>query len=498
MPARPTTPKIVAYAYFLCCLLGLLSARTCLAQSPYELGLAQYDAGNYTASASSLEQAAKLKPDDPRVWWHLNFAYHKLNQDSKALDAVEKAAQLDPTHAFASSPAKFNEILAQRKEEAGSAARANQEQPGAQPGAPPPTAQEPVATGAEPGPAASAPPGAGGPPIGIIIVAIIAIVLIIVVIRSIGRGRGTSPTPTAPHRDSLDQQKSDVVAGVNFLQDNIHGLDPQRESLVRDLRSSAGKKLEEAIRLLNHGASNADLNRAQHLLDEAQADVARGRSVIAGTGAAEALPPMPQAPPVQHQAPPPQQARPSMPGFSTAGGSAGPSRVTVQGASNHSGFGGQKPPVATGPTTDWKQLPQGQKGVCFFCSRPMLLSELTPVPLNLDGKQQRVLACPDDLATIRTGQSPQIRAFNVNGRYVPWYAYDAYDPYMDYYARGYYPGAGSFLADMVAFTVIDDMFWAWDQPVGWGWGGGWGMGNPYTFYPDQDAYRDYYAGMAAG
>jgi hypothetical protein len=29
------------------------------------------------------------------------------------------------------------------------------------------------------------------------------------------------------------------------------------------------------------------------------------------------------------------------------------------------------------------------------------------------------------------------------------------------------------MGGMVAMNLIDDMFWNWRHPVGWGWGGGW-------------------------
>ena len=117
--------------------------------------------------------------------------------------------------------------------------------------------------------------------------------------------------------------------------------------------------------------------------------------------------------------------------------------------------------------------------------------------VNLDGNQQKVLACPNDLKTIKSGQMPSIRAFNEGGRYVPWYASQGYDPYRDYYSRGY---DRNWVSDMIMLSMIDHMFWGWHNPMGWGWGGGYGGwgGNTYVFYPDHDNYRDHYAGEAAG
>ena len=91
---------------------------------------------------------------------------------------------------------------------------------------------------------------------------------------------------------------------------------------------------------------------------------------------------------------------------------------------------------------------------------------------------------------------PQIRAFNVNGKYEPWYAHQQYDPFRDYYRGGY--GGGSLLGDLVTLSIIDSMFWNWHNPMGWGWGGGWGGYGGYMFYPDHHYYHDYYSGQAGG
>lgn len=284
-------------------------------------------------------------------------------------------------------------------------------------------------------------------PVGLIVAIIGAVVALVVVVTLMGRAIANRREMRA-RMGPLNAQKSEVIAGINFLEEGASSLDASAAAQVRQCRIAAGTKLDEASRIIRQARTYADLGRAQSLLDQAQGDIERGRSILEGRSSGSPLP---------AAASPPRAGTPSA------------------------------------AAQDWSTVPADQRGVCFFCSRPMLLSELTPVTVNLSGQQQKVLACPDDLATIKTGQMPQIRAFNDNGRYVPWYAYQGYDPYRDYYRMG----TGSFLGDLVALSLIDNMFWNWHHPMGWGWGGGWG-GNTYVFYPDHEVYRDYYGGQAAG
>src|SRR5438132_12472232 len=90
----------------------------------YSDGRALYKAGKYAEAAAKLEHAVKQNPNDGKSWWQLNFAYHKLNRDSDALKAVQKAGQTDAKHTFASEPGKYEQILGQRQRETGQTARA--------------------------------------------------------------------------------------------------------------------------------------------------------------------------------------------------------------------------------------------------------------------------------------------------------------------------------------------------------------------------------------
>jgi len=526
---------------------------------PLSEGRALYKAGNYSAAVSMLEQAVKQKPNDAEIWWQLNFAYNKLGDYSNALKAVQTAGKLDPSYSFASSPAKYNETLARLEAKTrtgggessttssmnsrintmgtGSGNIAQQLLNGdvyVQPGMNVDAAKlqqvsnelRPVvvkfvvfnsksrastlyheaerirkyldkaagigdgfvivssrmgvsASGKTLDPArlrsvtqTVAPIMEEGDytkglemlakglvrkekeqqtatshswlAVGVIALAIVLIFYLL--------GRASTRSKIKARQTSLEREKSQVVMQLNMLDESIRSLTDVDTSLARQSRVMAGSKLDEASRIMLHLKTDQDCNRAQSLLDQASADINQGRVIIA--------------------------------------------KLTGQPVPN-ANMGGA-PPVQTASavsdaTTNWQEIPDQQKGVCFFCSKPCLLNELTPVTVNLNGSPQKVLACQNDLQTIQSGQTPQIRAFNVNGSYVPWYAYNGYDPYQNYYSQA---SNQSFLTDMIALSMIDNMYWNWRQPMGWGWGGFGGGG--YCFYPDHGFYQDYSYGNAAG
>lgn len=143
--------------------------------------------------------------------------------------------------------------------------------------------------------------------------------------------------------------------------------------------------------------------------------------------------------------------------------------------------------MRTSRETDWATIPTTSRGVCFFCSRPSTLPELTPVTVTLNGQPHRVLACGRDYSNMQSGATPFIRSYSVGGRSVPWYAYDDYDPYRDYYALNY-----DIAMTLDAFLPVDAV-----DPGYWNWDGGQGN-RDYVFSADQEGYRDYYSGQAAG
>ncbi len=505
-------------------------------------GRALYKAGKFAEAAVKLEQATREEPKNAKAWWQLNFAYNKLGRHSDALRAVIKADQADPSHAFASEPGKYEETLSRLKEKAGAAAStptrgSNKPITGSSqdgitktlltadvyvaPGLNLDMARlQRVATslpaqikfvvfnsrsgsatlsreadrirkylglkngyvivGSRAGVAASsekldkkklreltgqvAPMMEAGDYVGgleklarglvattkqqqaatsmtwmIVLGLIGGGILLFVVGRKISNARAM-----AKRREPIERLKSDVISAINFLDDQAALCAPAVAARVREIRVNAGRKLDEGSRLISRGKTDRDMQRAEALLEQAMGEVRGGRALIDRAQSGQPLDPIP-----------------------VAGASAG--------------------------ATDWSKVPENERAVCFFCSMPAKITELTPVTVNLSGSDQKVLACAADLRTIKTGQMPNIRAFQQDGKYVPWYADNGYDPYRDYNGRGY--NDRSFVSDMVTLSLIDSMFWGWHHPMGWGWGGGWGGG--YMFYPGHHHYHDYYSSHAS-
>ena len=549
------------------CACFCLIAGICLADS-FSDGRSLYKLGDYSGAAAKLEQATRENPKNAEAWWQLNFAYNKLKRYADALQAVNKAGQLDPTHGFASDPSKYQETLnrlqsllgASSPVSSGSSSSSSRRTSSRGTGGGDIAAQlmkddvyvqsgiqvdverlrqvaadlrpqalvkfvifnsksnssrlsaeadrirkylDPAiqigdgyviaasrsavavssralnksklkALTAQVAPKMEAEDYTGGLELLarglvqtqqvqakntkmslVLILGLIAgVVVLIVVLKSAAKAR-----VVAARRTPLEHLKSEIISDLNYLDTSMSLVSGGDAARVRQLRVSAGSRLDEAARLLPRAKTETDMNRVQSLLDQAQTDTSNGRLVIdrgIGGGTSDATQPL----------------------SNTA---AGVSPIAQ----------------ATAEQTNWSSIPQNEKGVCFFCSRPSLMNELSPVTVNLNNQNQKVLACADDLNTIRTGQMPQIRAFNQGGQYVPWYAAQNYDPYNDYYSRGY--NSRDFMGDMITLSVIDSMFWNWQHPQGWGWGGGYGgYGGGYAFYADHNYYRDYNHEQAAG
>lgn len=500
-------------------------------------GRALYQQKNYSAASQKFLQATQENPNNAKAWWHLGFADRKLGRYPDALKAFQKAGRLDSTDSFASSPAKYQQILSQTP------AVINRGSPGSQGGTGGhhrfSSNEQNIVTALQSGDVYMSPgfkADAGrlqstadslrplavkfvvlnsqihGRSLmqaarrlhhylslgkGILIMAshrgvaayaqgisistlgretrkvapvmeggdyttglvqlaqhlatdektgatrstiawgtVFGIATIIIVLAILFSALSRRRTALA-RREALSKQKEQVVNQFNFISNQLETAEGPQVAVTRQSRAAAGAKLDEASQLLVKARSEYDFQRVQTLLDQAEADLVNARRAL--------------------------------------GGEPAPTTGTAAPASNEA--------------TDWEKVPVEQRGVCFFCSKPALLNELTPVNVNLGGQERKVLACADDLSTIKSGQMPNIRAFNVNGQMVPWYANNQYNPYTNYYSSGF--GTGSFLGDMVSMYMIDQMFWGWNQP-GWGWG------NNYVFYPEHSYYQDYSGGMAGG
>ncbi len=525
-----------------CIWLSILAVLPSLAKADaLSEGRALYQQKNYTAAAQKFLQATQENPNNAKAWWHLGFADRKLGRYPDALKAFQKAGRIDPTDSFASSPAKYQQILSQTQADINRGSTGNhggtggyhrsssKEQnivtalqtsdvylsPGfkADAGRLQSTADSlrplavkfvvlnseihgrslmqaarrlhhylslgkgililashrgvaayaqgisistlgretrkvaPIMEGGDyttglaqlaQNLAADEKAGATRSTIAWgTVFGIVAIIIVLAILFSAVSRRRTA----LARREKLSKQREQVVNQFNFISNQLETTEGPQVAIARQSRAAAGTKLDEASQLLVKASSEYDFQRVQTLLDQAEADLISARRALGGDSA---------------------------PTAGVATGATAP---------------------ASNATTDWDKVPTEQRGVCFFCSKPALLNELTPVNVNLGGEERKVLACADDLNTVKSGQMPNIRAFNVNGQMVPWYANNQYNPYNNYYSSGF--DSGSFLGDMVSMYMINQMFWGWNQP-GWGWG------NNYAFYPEHSFYQDYSSGVAGG
>ncbi|MCE9558629.1 MAG: hypothetical protein K8R88_06730 [Armatimonadetes bacterium] len=103
------------------------------------------------------------------------------------------------------------------------------------------------------------------------------------------------------------------------------------------------------------------------------------------------------------------------------------------------------------------------KGVDFFTSEPR--NDLQPIEFTVNGRRQTVMVSPQTVASLQSGNPPQMAGQYQGDRFTPWYGVRGYDPYTQY-------GTGDFLWNMVAFSAISNMM----SPWGWGYHS-YGMGG---------------------
>lgn len=498
-----------------------------------------YKAGNYPEAVKKLEAATKADPANAKAWWQLNFAYNKLSRFDDALRAARMAGQLDASRSFASEPGKYDETIRRLEGKASvsgkmTASSRNALKPLANdgitkallngdvyvaPGMKADSARlQAVANELRPARvkfvvfasrsgastlaaeadrirkylglndgyviaasrAGVSAAGQGlsrdrlresaravaprmeagdytaglealarslvrqraeakaaavigwGSALGILVVIIVSFLIV---------RRMANATAMKRRLGTLDALKSSVLGRMNTLVDEALGLPPMAASRVQEARRSAGEKLDQASRLMSKGKNDRDLQRAEALLNQALLDIEGGQAIARRALSGEPEP--------------------------------------VAAARKHGSI-----------AEELASIPQSERGVCFFCSQPARLRELTPVTVSLGGEEKKVLACAADLQTIKTGQMPSIRAFERDGKRVPWFADDRYDPYRDYYDRGY--DNRSLMSDLMTLSLIDNLFWSWGRPS-WGWG----WGSPYAFSYDHHYYHDWAHDRAA-
>ena len=269
-------------------------------------------------------------------------------------------------------------------------------------------------------------------------------------------------------REAMEMRIQIMQEAVRRLGSDLSTVDEKTADRVRQACTACQEKLYKAREVLVRGRDR-DYARAEGILAQVQAKLDNARAGIDRSQ--------------QRQTEKEQrQAEKQSERQAQREADAGASQTARKGS-----FGASGP--MSGRTTDWNTVSQSQCGACFFCSRPAYLSELAPVMVNLDGSMQRVLACRDDRMAVQSGQIPPIRAFNIDGRHIPWYAHSAYNPYRDYYAYGY--DEPSLLIDICFINEIEPFFW------GWGTGSSGNWDTNYAFTPDHEYYQDYYSAQAA-
>lgn len=280
---------------------------------------------------------------------------------------------------------------------------------------------------------------------------------------------------TTERRNALDSRIEQLVLEQQWLIENASLVDDKTAERIRLACAAVRDKIQQAIDI-SQRARERDFARAHRILDQAQTKLANSRA-----GMERALQRAQERDERRIAA---EQRR-----FASEQRRAEAEQRRAQMEERRTRSGSF---AATGrmssATTDWNTVSRSERGVCFFCGRPVFLWELTPVTVTLNGRTQRVLACLRDLMTVRSGATPPVRAFVVEHHYVPWYAYPQYNPYRDYYAGGY--ADGLLTADLYDAALIAPQYWDWrDNAV-------MPDGN-YVFSPDSEGYQDFYSSEAA-
>lgn len=253
-------------------------------------------------------------------------------------------------------------------------------------------------------------------------------------------------------RAPIQALRGNVLSGIEYLDGYVDTLpknNPDSDQ-VRIFRQAASAKFDQAVKILDRATEMTDLNRAQALLDQAQADVQQSRRYL--------------------------------------------DRVTG-GTANIPGDDAVRPQPLPDSQPDVERIPANQRGVSFFSSQPAPLSSLLPVTVTINNQSRQVLVTPEEANELRQGRMPHVLAFQESGRYVPWYEYNGYDPYRDYwhYQNAGWGGFGTGLvAGFIGMELMDSMF----MPS-------YGMGySPYAYATDMPMYQGYadpgYAGGGAG
>jgi len=239
-------------------------------------------------------------------------------------------------------------------------------------------------------------------------------------------------------RDPINALRANVLSGIEYL-DNYMDVLPKNNpdsDQVRIFRQSASDKFDQAAKIIDRATETTDYNRAQGLLDRAQADIEQGRRYLdRATGGTGSIP----------------------------------------------GDDAMRPQPLPASQAEAEAIPANQRGVSFFSGQPAPLGALVPVTITLNGQSRQVLVTPEEADELRQGRMPQVRAFQQGDQWVPWYENQSYDPYRDYW-HNQNSGWGGFgsgaLTGFVAAEVLGSLF----SPH---------YGSPWAFSTDNSYYQGY-------
>lgn len=529
------------------------------AAGPLSAGDSEYKAGQYAQAVASYEQAIAQTTgvQQAKAYYKLGNAHHKLHENSQALDAYNQAQKADPSLSFASSPEKFQEAIARVSGGSGSGGRAGApgngvslngrdaayqtltssniyldprvanvspqhlEQAATQGNDNPHTFVKIAVLSALPKNYRSVPQYAGvlhhrlslgknglvvvalhgrgqgvavvttdlsasetariaqqyapqiaaNPDKGItalaeavagdinsheyrssLILWVIFLIVVIIVAVLLFSASRTRKQAMARARKPVDALRANVLSGIEYIDgyaDVLPKNNPDSDQ-VRAFRQAADAKYEQAVNVLDKATEVTDIQRAGNLFAGAQANVQQSRRYL--------------------------------------------DRATG-GTGNIPGDDAVRPEPLPETEQEVQAVPTDQRGVSFFSSQPAPLGALVPVTITVDGQSKQVLATPDEADQLRKGQMPQMRSFNVNGQAVPWYEYNQYDPYRDYWRyqnSGWDGFPGGVVAGMVGMDLLGNLF----RPSGYAYGGGFGYGgggygSPWAFSTENDYYRGF-------
>jgi tetratricopeptide (TPR) repeat protein len=275
---------------------------------------------------------------------------------------------------------------------------------------------------------------------------IVGIIILIVVIFLVISSR-KKKAEMAALRAPLTKLREQILQNIEYI-DNYADVLPKNNvdsDEVKAYRQAAEAKFELADKILMKATDPSDLYRAQSILDKATADITKARQFL--------------------------------------------DRATG-GTSKIAGDAAVRPADIPSTVSEAQAVPHEQRGVSFFSSQPAPMSSLVPVTLNIDGQTRTVMATPEEADQIRLGQVPPVRAFNNNGQMVPWYNYQNYDPYRDYYQyqnQGWGGFGSGAVAGFIGAEMLDSLFTphnygGWYSPYGYSPGfGSFGGWNDYGY-----------------